>query len=423
MPRTAVPTVDLTANGRTFPFTQRSLEGFPEAQGFLLGLTARGTLSVSNVIYYVKIAATLKRQGRLHHPDALVQRLDRTAARAYWRWIRETYDARVSPLLAMFANSDLTRGVQWIRRSALVPPSPSKVLYRRLMPVPPLPGETARPPSMALDPCPNLWTLHVPQTRDVPVHTDPCLDCAVVKIENEAQLNMIAVAFEKAWGHRILDAVPGDAFLFGQPPLVDQVLHETKTQRILALIGNSHSTLAGSVNAIGGSATTSTTVFADRLQADPPADAVLIDFAGAAPEQLPSVIAEVLAAGLRWHGARVQAGQAKIAAAALPLRFSPNEPLPDWDSLPGPVPAGLAHEVPHTVPAEVTQEIAAPPVALVPPLPAPPAPNVPFVPTDWSKHNHVSTTRLVRCTVHHTDHSVEPEAVPCAPEAWVDIRV
>lgn len=419
MPKLTGPAVVLTVRGTTFTFTARALDGFPEAPAFLDYLLARGSTSHTIAVYYVKLVARLRRMGRLNHPEVLVHRVEKTAATAYWKWINTGYDDRVLLVTRSFRDAELNAGIRWIRRGQLVPPYPGKKLLRRLIPTPATMGMVAQ------DPC-DVWTLHIPRNGHTPAHADPCVDCAYLKV-SDAQLGLIADAFEKAWGHRDLEAVPADCYLFGQPPIVDLIEHNFKaTSRVVAVLPNGALTAACEQIA-AASVSRSAPTFLDRIKGDDVSD-VALNFDSIGPDYLDTVLVAVREAGLRWY-ARPKFEPEKKPVTAWPvggldLPGAPQAigPTATWDDIvatSAPVPA-----IPTHVPAEVTSEIVPMPgMTLVPPPPPPQAPDAPFVPTDWSKHNHVPNTRLVRCTVHCTDHSVEPDAVPCAPEAWVDIRV
>ena len=343
-----------------------------------------------------------------------IDRVERTAARAYWKWIRETYDTRVSPVLRAFSKTDVTKGIRWLRRSSLVPPYPTKVLYRRLLPVPPKIGEQPRiQRTIAEDPCPDKWTLHVP-TREGPAHADPCPNCTYVEVSPE-QLDVIAKAFERAWGHRQLDGVPADAFLFGQPPIELERIRAGATKKIVGLVKDNHSACAGAIESIGGSTTAQLDVFETRLK---DANIVLIDFAAVTPEQIDHVLALARAAFVQQTTDVVQT-----------TAMQPMTAMPTWGPLPGaPTSAApiawdaLEPETPPVeppVPLEPEMLADVPSVALVTPEPKI---EPDFVPTDWEKFGARYSTKLVHCTLHRTQHSVRTEAVPCAAGAWTEIQ-
>lgn len=423
MARTAGPTIDLIAAGRTFSFPQRSLEGFADAHGFVRWLAERGGVSTANAIYYVKLAARLKRTGRLGQPDALQHRVERTAARAYWKWIRETYDDRVSPVLRAFSNADVTRGIRRLRRSSLVPPYPEKVLYRRLLPVPPKIGEQPRiQRTIAEDPCPDKWTLHVPIKDGVPAHSDPCPDCIYVEVSPE-QLDVIAKAFERAWGHRQLDGVPADAFLFGQPPIELIRARAEVAKRVVGLVKDNDSACAGAIDSIGGSTTPQLDVFATRVVG---ATAVLIDFEAVPPDHIDHVLTLVRAAFFQCDAVPVQTAPIVTSLpVGGPLPGAPTSAAPiAWGVLEAEPPPGETEIiVPPTAkpepPPESEPPEAAPAIALVPPDPVAPGE---FVPTDWETIGARYKTKLVHCTLHRTQHSVRADAIPCAAGAWTEIH-
>ena len=427
MPRSYGPTVDLVSRNRTYTFTERSLEGFPEAQAFLDGLTARGSLAMANVVLYVKLVAKLKRMGRLHQYDTLLpNRFERTAARAYWRWVRESYDARVRPVLAAFSNSDLRRGIQLLRISSIVPPSPDKKLYRRTLRMThPGPGQ-AQQPDYVIDACPDKWTLHVPIDASTPWHNDPCIDqCDVVKIETPEQLEAVRIAIEKAWGHSDLSKLPRDAFLFGQPPIVEGVAQPDTDKHVVAL-ADRHTKAGALVEAAGGSYATQPDIFATRLQGDQPADVIVIDFSATPYANAEAVLIAVHAAWSRWNETRGQS--AKFPAAPALSRQKPPVPTGLWSDLPPPRPAGLAELPVEEHSRRVTAELPAVDLAHVTHFGAPAVPQAvqdtpsqPFIPTDWAAHDQVMHTTPVYCTACRQTHSVKPDDVPCADGAWTPI--
>lgn len=407
MPRSYGPMIDLVVRGRTYTFTAASLEGFPDATAFLDGLASRESIAAAVCILYVKLAAKLKRQGRLHMPEILLtQRVERTAARAYWKWVRTTYDARVRPVLLAFANDDVRRGVQRLRVSSIVPPSPDKKLYRRTLGMAyPGPGQSERG-GFEIEPCPDQWTLHVPIDASIPWHTDPCIDqCDVVKIQTPEQLEAVRIAIEKAWGHSDLSKLPRDAFLFGQPPLSETPTSTDADQKVVALTDR-HTKIGGGVEALGGSYATQPDIFATRLQAEPPTDVVVIDFSATPYANAEAVLIAVHTAWARWNETRSEA--AKLAAAPVLPKQNIFEVQKAWSELPPPQPAGPVAAAPvlHVVPSGSHVTAFGAPT---------------FVPTDWAARDRVAYTRLVHCAVCKTTHSVGPDDPPCAEGAWTAI--
>jgi len=403
MPNRTYATVDLTSRGHTYTFTERSLEQFPEAQAFLDGLTAKGTLAAINVLLYVKSVAKLRRQGRLQAPRTIQNRTDRTAANAYWRWVRETYDARVAPVLAAFGSAELRHGIQRVRVSGLVPPSPEKKLYWPQLHM--THGDGPRQPAdYRIETCPDLWTLHVPRDQTVPWHNDPCIDqCTVLKLTTSEQIEAVRLAIERAWGHTELGKLPRDAFLFGQPPLVEVGIEATETFNVVAL-ARRESRIGGAVETLAGSCTTDVSTFLARTGGGMEVDAVVIDFATAPIDHLDAILDAVRTAWQRWREAHVLAAPAPAAELPRP-RFQLST---TWEDLPPPRPAALA---PRAVDKHVTS-FGAPPVQQT---------GEHFVPTDWAARNQVVPTRLVHCAIHATTHTVGPDTVLCGEGAWSDI--
>jgi hypothetical protein len=430
MAKSIGPTVTLTVDGEAFTFTKRALEGFPEAPSFLTALLARGKVSPPNAAYYVRLVARLRRQGRLNVPQAIVHRVEKTAANAYWRWCGENYATRLRPVLDALKNDDVRFGYRWLRRGSLVPSYPGKVIQWRMLPVPPKPGESKMLPAIAEEPC-SVWTLHVPRKATTPVHTDPCPDCACVKLTME-QVEVIAAAFENAWGHRNLDDVPAECFLFGTPPIDGKVEAQlTPTTRIVAIMPDGAH--AQALDQIGASVSREFTAFVDRVRATNTV-AVAIDFRTVKVDQIDAVMMAVREAAFRWHEAHP------------PTEVAPLLPLPTNNApLPGAATTVYGDSVQEVAP-EVTTEfpIAPPSIAPPPPMPSldafaasilgeapivspletPPAPP-PVEPdtqfTDWAAISSAVKTRLVQCSVHKKPHSVTAGQVECGPNAWVEI--
>ena len=236
--------VHVTVGDTTLTFSKTVFVDLPDARAFLDGVAARG-VSVSVAAHYAKIVARLKRSGRLADPDRLAHNVERTAARAYHRWKAEAYADRLAPVIRAFKRDDLRRAIKWLRRGSLVPPYEGKTIFTQRTPmdaqVALAQGGLDRvtgaihfttPPRTV--PC-TTWTLHVPE-KPVPAHTDPCEDCVAVEVSDQ-QLQIIAAAFEQAWGHRDLNAVPAESLLFGEPPAEDVVVGDGKFETCAALIG------------------------------------------------------------------------------------------------------------------------------------------------------------------------------------------
>jgi len=433
MPKYAGPPLNLVIDGATYSFPPRSLDGFPEAPGYLRYLLVVRGVSAPMAVHYVKLVARMRRFGRLDFPQAIKGRVERTAVNGYWRWINETYDDRVRPVLQAINQTDLTVGVRWLRRGALVPPYAGKKLLKRLLPMPV--GETALQVVISEEPC-NEWTLHVPQRASAPAHTDPCPDCVLIKLDAR-QLDIIASAFEKAWGHRQLDAVPADAFLFGTPPVANVVdARQSKTPTIAAILP--HGALATALDQLGASVARDLGAFLDRLQANTPG-AVAIDFSAIGASRLDAVLMAVREAGHRYLAAQPPEEKKLLVGGLIPTN---NAPLP-----------GSPLTLPEAPPAPV---LGAPPPALgdfakkvlgsddangvddeehAEDQPAvldiggsdtradqaadSSGDKIEFI--DWAARSQTSATRLVHCTVHRKAHTVTGDQEPCAPGAWHNI--
>ncbi len=235
-------------------------------KGFVTALVARG---VSHVVaaLYARTAARSIRAGRAYTPDAITTMQERTAVRAYWRWVGDTYHARLTPLRVALRldNAQLGR----LRCHSLVPPTPDKRVPK--VTVPPqvyLNSETrearATPAQYDWVSCPS-WTLHIPPAHDAPVHKDPCVECWVWELSPE-QVEAIAKAFEDAWGHRDLACMPPDALLFGSKPLDFAVPSRRagRAGRIVALAAPD-TALAESLVALHGVLTVDRAAFLERI--------------------------------------------------------------------------------------------------------------------------------------------------------------
>lgn len=423
MARFAGPGTSFVIAGNTYTFPPRSLDGFPEAAAFLEYLLVVRRLLPSMGVYYVKLAARLRRLGRLNTPQALVHRVEKTAANAFWRWASDTYDDRVRPVTRVMNDADLLQGVRWLRRSSLVPAFPGKVLRRRLLPVPSRPGEATQPLRTIAEEPYDGWTLHVPRHETTPVHEDPCPDCLVYKLTPE-QLEIIAVAFERAWGHRNLTAVPPDVFLFGTPPASAAVdARHRLTRGIVAVLPEGAAAIA--LDQLGGSVSREILAFTDRLRANPEASTVALDFE-CVRDHLDAALAAVREAGVRWLEAHP--------AAAVP---SPAGPLP---TNVGPLP-GVPEALPIELTDEFSGEVMAPPTLVS--IPREPEVRAPAIGAfaasvlgpaesetsaepapkfmDWAAISETARPRLVHCTMHRQPHTVMREERECAPGAWHDI--
>jgi hypothetical protein len=234
MPRHQALTV--TVRDHTYTFTARLMDDFPELVPFLTYLLDSDRLSSHMAEMYVKLVARLRRQGRLADVELIHHRSERTAANAFLKWQRETYALRAREVARAFPRHDIAARVRFLRRHSLVQPYDGKQIPVATMPKPiegslaenfPIPLLGSQPQLRIVDsnskedlvvtwgPT-DKWTLHVPSRLTMP-HVDPCPECLAIELD-EAQLNVIAGAFEKAWGHRDLTLVPPEAYLFGAPP-------------------------------------------------------------------------------------------------------------------------------------------------------------------------------------------------------------
>ncbi len=257
-------------NGLTFTFHASLLDTFPEARAFAQDLLGRGNISPAVTSVYVKLAARLKRQGRLFKPELLVHNTERTAANAYLRWQTESYYARVQPVIRAFKHADVRDGIAWLRVGSVVPPYEGKTIPRiTSMPELRLDTETktvisATPATFGWFPCAS-WTLHVPRAA-CPAHKDPCVDCTPIELTSEL-LEALASAFEAAWGHRNLHLVPSETPLFGEPPRdwkADSAPPPVETGRIVALVPRG--ALASALSSLRGSVTDDLAAFDARLK-------------------------------------------------------------------------------------------------------------------------------------------------------------
>ena len=219
--------ITVVAGGQTFTFTTAAISGFPEAAAFLAHLLTTGKLQPHVAANYVKLAARLKRQGRLADLNLITHNVERTAANAYVRWRAESYDVRIAPVTRVLARHLKSKAaLRHVRVHSLVPPLAGKTIPR-VMPAPPIDFEALRDtigqhvptsaPQLHRERVPSsAWTLHVPPQPTAP-HADPCDGCLAIEL-NDEELTAIAEAFEKAWRHRDVYNMPQDAYLFGEPP-------------------------------------------------------------------------------------------------------------------------------------------------------------------------------------------------------------
>lgn len=301
------PVTITVSTGVAFTFQAGLIAGFPEARAFLETLIAR-EVSPPVASQYVKLAGRLRKQGRLNQPEQLVHNVERTAANAYHRWRRETYEGIVRDMIRGFANDDLRRGIGWLRRSSLVHPYEGKVI-RVVAGVPQLQLDTetqqavAVPATFADVPC-TVWTLHVPRSA-VPVHTDPCADCVVIELDG-AKLELVAQAFERAWGHRDLTKLPPESPLFGEPPPISEdAAHVAAVKpggKIVALLPAG--ALAGVLNNLGAVVSDRPEVFAARAAEG--ADVLIVGRDGLGDERFADAVESLR--GIASEAAREKGG-------------------------------------------------------------------------------------------------------------------
>jgi hypothetical protein len=259
----------ITVSDCTFTFRASMLAGFPEARAFLEQLLARGGISPPVAGQYVKLVARLRKQGRLDQPDLITHNTERTAANAYHRWQAEAYHARVQPVIRAFAHDDVRAGVQWLRVGSVSPPFEGKIVPRltsmgEIRLDPETRTASATPATIGWFPC-DTWTLHVPRA-ECAAHQDPCINCTPIELD-VAKLEVIAQAFESAWGHRNLPIVPAECFLFGEPPRdwkPEDATAPAAAGRIVALIPRG--ALASSISQLRGAVTDDLTSFDARLK-------------------------------------------------------------------------------------------------------------------------------------------------------------
>lgn len=281
-------------DGVPFKLAQSTLTHLPGAELFIASQLAKG-VSAPVAAQYARQAAKLLREGRAADAGKISHPVERTAINAYWHWVESSYDARVQPVLRAFTDDHVRRGIKWLRVHSLVGPAPGKKIPRIVkMPQLYLDGDTR---TALMTPAEVAWidtaavTLHVP-TKPVPAHTDPCPDCIPFELE-PAQIEVLAVAFERAWGHRDVSRVPADALLFGTPPLEGRTTQTSAepTERIVALAPASQ--IADAVTQLRGSVARTPEAFRARLAEG--ADTVIVSRAAAGDELFERVLAALRA--------------------------------------------------------------------------------------------------------------------------------
>lgn len=258
MPATRA-TTSVEVGDQSFSFRTRVLEDLPAAAAFLAYLLRDRGVAAHTAAHYVKLVAKLRRQGKLDQPELIAHVTERTAANAYMRWVVEAHTARLAPVRRLFTNE--RERLKFLRVHSLVPPYgdkripivqlpqateiPADVLASKPDPDNPtslVPALPASPPrweenAVVMVPAPNVWTLHIPHGPVEP-HTDPCETCTA-HILSDRQLSVLGDAFFAAWGHRDINALSPDEYLFGSPPIDNEVSRPlAKTERVVALIGD-----------------------------------------------------------------------------------------------------------------------------------------------------------------------------------------
>ncbi len=286
----AVPT---NIDGIIFKLATSTLTHLPDAPAFIRACLHKG-VSAGIAAEYARIAAKVFREGRAAEPERLIVPNQRTAINAYWRWADEAYELRTRSVMRAISHDALRKGVSRLRVHSLSAPfEGKKILQMTSFPQLRLDGDTKsidfRPATQAWVDCP-AWTLHVPQSDDVPVHQDPCATCTVIALDLQ-QVEVVAAAFESAWGHRDLTQVAPGHFLFGRPPReANGPVRETPADgRVVALL--MAGPLADAVTHLRGVSTRIPSLFVERLQEAVP-DVVMISRA-AAGNDLPAMLAAI----------------------------------------------------------------------------------------------------------------------------------
>lgn len=279
------PTVTLVIRDIPIKLGQSTVNAFPQVKGFLAAQLDRG-VAAAIATEYARLTAKAMREGRVGTPKALTSRSAQTAVNAYWRWVETSYAARIAPVLRALTVQvpGLREVIGAIRRGSLVPPPVAPAV--KLIPQPgwiqtaalnadTMSVELDAPPRTQWVPC-NDWTLHVPRDPRTPVHVDPCETCNTIGL-SDTQLDVIATAFESAWGHRNLFDVPAECPLFGQPPISDATAAAGNTKtvgRVVALI--QPCALSDTVQAMHGSVSRDATVFRARVREGDPPDVIVV---------------------------------------------------------------------------------------------------------------------------------------------------
>ena len=261
VPRMPRPAVAVIVRGQSFDFERQLLTDFPDAPLFLGHLLDLGRVASHVAVHYTKLVGRLKRQGRLADVTAIHNRAERTAANAYVKWRSAVYAERAQEIVRAVRGQISIKRVRFLRRHSISPPTAGKMIPVQqlpqaidlgdFVPEPDAPksrlaivesGEISSPLAAPLvsstvswQSAEQSWTLHVPHEFVAP-HIDPCESCSVFVLD-AGQLEAIAVAFEKMWGHRDLNALPPEAYLFGTPPSeAEEEAARTRGEKAIALV-------------------------------------------------------------------------------------------------------------------------------------------------------------------------------------------
>lgn len=236
--------ITIPLNDGSIEIAESVLFALPGAARFLAWLVNDERLSQTLAARYTRLVASARRDGSLTNPDAIAREPHRTAAKRWTRWAAGAYDERMRLVVQHWVKrgelgvaSELRAAGNRARISSLLPPAPDKRIPRedivatrarweeamaRIRAAGPhgdpgvgSPNETR---VISWEPCPDRWTLHIPHAAGTPVHLDPCSECYPLVLDDEG-LQVIANAFRDAWGDRHPSTLPGDALLFGPPPL------------------------------------------------------------------------------------------------------------------------------------------------------------------------------------------------------------
>ena len=249
MPRITSSQVNFRINGQDVLLPVYVVREVPDSIEFVRHLlTTKVSMSIPTAVLYARTVANAKREGLLSHPHALTKQLSVTAVKAYWKWATPLYDERLRRLSQLFLDKQNYDCAAWLRDhsaqlrvSSLIPPSPTKVILRpdkvawrahteaegaRIRAVGPDVGPPRWPepktqpeykPPMLHIPCPDQWTLHVPDKASTPHHHDPCETCRTIFLSDH-EMTVIRTLFHEVWGTEDFSQIPGPAFLFGNPP-------------------------------------------------------------------------------------------------------------------------------------------------------------------------------------------------------------